>query len=136
MSEECGNSEGRGPLNQWGRAITAWFDRQHGDLVDLIKDPTQEIPDFAREFLADLVDGKVEHGRGGRPPKRFARDEREIVAECFKEWESTTKDDACAIVAERHELPDEAVRGLMDKFRKYGITKEAWIKWGRPAWPR
>lgn len=120
----------------WGRGIADWFDGQTSALETLVKNPEIEIPDFAREFLSDLVSGNVDKGKGGRPPERDGWVERSIVCEVFAEWEKASKSEACATVAERRGMADGAVRGLVDKYQQGGITKAKWIAWGRPKMGR
>ena len=133
---------------QWGAAINRWFERDPSALSALIRNSSLHIPDYAREFLADLADGKVSRGKGGRPVERHGWVERSIVAEVFREWDAaealapgvhgahrdSPKDAACKAVAERrgNDPTEDAVRGLVDKLRKVGFTREGWRTWGRP----
>ena len=119
---------------RWGGAITEWMERDGTALAALVRDASQPTPDFAREFLADLVAGTVTRGKGGRPVVRHGRVERSIVAAVFSEWDATSKELACEKVAEGRRITPDAVRGVVDRLRKLGITRERWHKWGRPDW--
>ena len=132
-------------LHRWDAAIAKWFERDSAALRLLILDASLSPPDFAREFLADIVEGKVSRGKGGRPSERDGWVERAIVAEVFAEWDAaealtrcdrsdTPKDCALALVANRRNISTDAVRGLVDKLKKCGITREKWRTWGRPDW--
>ena len=118
--------------HEWGAAIEQWFGGNSDALSALVRDTDTAIPDYAREFLADLSAGNVSRGKGGRPEDRDGWLERKIVAEVFRVWETQPKDAACESVADRHNISAGAVRGLVDKLRKAGFTREAWRTWGRP----
>lgn len=122
-------------INQikWGHAISMWQEGYKLLLRPLLIDSTIQIPDFAREFLADLAEGNVIKDIG-RPTDRPGWYERKIVTDAFHEWERSTKESACHEVAERYSLKYDAVRGILDRFAKSGITKEVWIRYGRPNW--
>lgn len=117
---------------QWGAAISRWFEHEPSALAALIRASDSLIPDFAREFLADLAEGKVSRGKGGRPGKRYDQIERSIVAEVFAKWEHIAQAAAFDQVADCRGITPDAVRGLVDKFRRQGWTRERWISWGRP----
>lgn len=131
---------------QWGAAIYRWLDGDRTALRPLIFDNSVVQPDFARHFLADLAEGKVNRGKGGRPAERYGGLERAIVAEVFSEWgkaaalpisqrgASTPKDLAIEAVAERRKDSADAIRGVVDKLQKLGITRQAWQSWGSPEW--
>ena len=119
---------------RWGGAITEWMERDGTALAALTRDASKPIPPFVREFLADLAARTVTRGKGGRPVERHGWVERAIVAEVFSEWDATSKELACATVAELRGLEPDAVRGVVDRLRKLGITRERWHAWGRPDW--
>lgn len=119
---------------RWGGAISDWITGDGTALAVLTRNTANPIPDFAREFLADLAAGTVTHGKGGRPVERHGWVERAMVAEVFSEWDATSKESACAAVADRREISPDAVRAVVDKLRKQGITRKRWHAWGRPDW--
>ena len=132
---------------RWDSAVAAWFERDGSELAALLRDSGESISPGARAFLADLVSGQVSRGKGGRPGERHGWIERAIVAEVFAEWDKAKalpanvrgeapKHHACATVADRRAMSEDAVRGLVDKFRKLGITQERWAAWGRPDWKK
>lgn len=118
---------------KWIHAISLWQDGYKSLLRPLLIDSSIPIPNDAREFLADLAEGNVVKDNG-RPTDRPGWYEREIVAAAFRAWGRGTKEKACHEVAEGYDLKYEAVRGILDRFAKSGITKKAWISWGRPNW--
>jgi hypothetical protein len=116
-------------------------------LTEMLRAAAGPIPDYIRPFLADLAAGKVSRGKGGRPSERDGWVERSILAEVFREWETakgaprpkkaaSPKETACAIVAARREITEGAVRGIVNRLRKFGYTLDAWKSWGRPNWKR
>ena len=113
-------------------AINAWFDGQGGMLAAAIRDTSLPLIDDARAFLSDLADGKISKGKGGRPVERHGWVERSIVAEVFTHWEHSSKEAACAAVAARRGASDGEIRGVVDKLRKLGFTRDRWKTWGRP----
>lgn len=129
---------------RWGHAIGTWLDGDRSALADLLRNESLLVPLTAREFLADLAAGTLKKGKGGRPAERDGWVERAIVAELFEEWDAaeavstssrmSPKDEAMSIVAERRKITADAVRALADKFKSYGITRDAWRAWGRPKW--
>jgi hypothetical protein len=134
---------------QWGAAIEAWQGGDKGSVAALLRDPEVALPDFARFFLADLVEGKAK--RGGRPNLRHPLVERQIVAEYFACYESarlltrakrgghSPKDFALEQVAKYRSaigrrITAESVAEIVKTHRKSNFTLENWIKWGRPDW--
>lgn len=118
---------------KWGCAIQNWQEGYKLLLRPLLADTSIPIPDFAREFLADLAEESVIKD-DGRPTERSGELERKIVADVFRAWDGSTKERACFYVADRHALTPDAVRGLLERFIRLGITRKAWISWGRPNW--
>ena len=128
---------------KWFGAINEWLERRPERLTELLRDAAGPIPDGARAFLADLAAGKVSRGRGGRPPERDGWVERSILAEVFREWETAEgtprptrseapKDAAYRLVAKRRGITTEAVRGIIERLGKAGLTRDRWESWGRP----
>ncbi|MBV5331572.1 hypothetical protein JZU69_04125 [bacterium] len=126
---------------RWGAAIFQWFERDPDPLEALLRDEGRAIPDFVREFLADLASGTLKRGKGGRPVERDAWKKREIAAEVFAEWERLEtkgeslkpKQMAFEVVAVRRGATPDAIRGVVDRLMP-DITFDAWKKWGRPNW--
>jgi hypothetical protein len=132
---------------EWGDAINQWFERRPERLAELLRNADGPIPEGAREFLADLVAGKVSRGKGGRPPERDGWVERSILAEVFREWEKAEgiprptraeapKDVAYRLVAERRGETVKAIMGIVERHAKLGLTQDRWESWGRPDWSR
>ena len=132
---------------RWSAAYSQWLEHDSTNLEALIRDPDSNFPPWVREFLADLAAGKVSRGKGGRPEERYDWAERALVAEVFDEWNKakmlprvsrsgSPKDKACAIVAARRGATADAIRGVVNKLIKHGITLERWISWGCPDWKR
>jgi hypothetical protein len=131
---------------EWGYAIEEWLKRRPERLAELLRNTDGQIPEFAREFLADLVAGKVSRGKGGRPNGRDPWVELAIMAEVFREWETaegsphlqgeSPRAAACALVASRRGITEDAVRGIVDRRRKHKFTLDNWKSWGRPDWRR
>lgn len=130
---------------RWAAAIGSWFEGDPAALAVAIRDPSLPINDNVREFLADLASGRINKGTGGRPTERHGWQERAIAARVFAEWErlkfvprherqNPPKEAACAQIATEFGTTEDAVRGLIDKFKKLNITLENWVRWGRPAW--
>lgn len=141
---------------QWGAAISEWIDGSGNmDAIVALARNDQPLPDFARQFLADLLTNipvraldvarkEVGQQRTGRPEERDPWVERAIVSEVFFEWERVKgiprkdrdnmnpKDYAMTLVAERRGL--ENVRHVVQKLQGDGITLERWVSWGRPDW--
>ena len=128
---------------RWGAAIFQWMEGDPTPLEALLREETRPLPSFAREFLGDLVSGKLMPSKGGRPVERDAWKKREIAAEVFAEWEKLEargeklkpKQMAFEVVANRRGATPDAIRGMVDRLRP-GITFEAWKTWGRPLWRR
>jgi hypothetical protein len=110
----------------------------------LILDKDRKIPALAREFIAGVIAGHINKGKGGRPVERDGWVERSIVAEVFAEWElaeqkprlqgESPQNEAYEIVATRRNESAGAIRGVCQRLNKIGITREQWITWGRPNW--
>lgn len=128
----------------WGAAINRWMlsgpDRSMAELEALLRDPEGEIPDFAREFLADLVAGTVEPNVGGRPAKRTEEHKRMIAYEVYAEQDrykampkncrdGKPRDLAVEQVAERRGLTDGTVRGIVEEMTRAGLTFDIWEKY-------
>lgn len=118
---------------RWGLAIHHWFDGEPDDLVSLIADANGTLPPMAREFLADLVAGKVKKGKGGRPSERHPKQERAILEDIYMAMDrGLARGKAFADVAPRYAVTEDAVRGVFEKLRK-DITYEWWVGRGRPS---
>jgi hypothetical protein len=126
---------------EWGYAIEEWRNRRPERLVELLRNADGPIPKFAWEFLADLAAGKVRRYLG-RPNDRDGWVERSILTEVFREWETaegaprkkgaSPRAAACALVASRRGITEDAVRGIVERLRKYRYTLDNWKSWGRP----
>lgn len=131
---------------RWGGAINRWMqsgpDRSITELEALLRDPEGEIPDFARDFLADLVAGKVEPNVGGRPAERTEEHKRMIAYEVYAEqarYKAMPKRDrdgrprnlAIEQVAERRGITDGAVRGIVEEMTRAGLTFDTWERYIR-----
>lgn len=131
---------------RWGGAINRWMqsgpDRSTAELETLLRDSDGEIPDFAREFLADLVAGKVEPNVGGRPAERSEEHKRTIAFEVYAEqarYKAMPKEArdgrprALAIeqVAARRGITDGAVRGIVEEMTRAGLTFDIWDRYIR-----
>lgn len=118
---------------RWGLAIHHWFEGQPDDLEALIAGSDRSLPPMAREFLADLVAGKVTKGKGGRPSERSFQQERAILEDIFTALDrGLTTSAAFADVAPRYAATEDAIRGVYQKLRK-DITYEWWSGRGRPS---
>jgi hypothetical protein len=128
---------------RWGAAIFQWFERDPAPLEALLREEVRPIPDFAREFLADLASGRLKRGKGGRPDERFEWNKRAIAAEVFAVRERLEAEQAnlkptqaaFEIIAEKRDETPDAIRKVVERLRP-GITYEDWKKWGRPNWRR
>lgn len=122
---------------RWAGAYKAWRDRDPTVMAQLLRDPQFALPANAREFLADLVAGKV-HRKSGRPPERDGWVERSIAVEVFKLLDVChNKSVAIAAVAARRTDSDDgygAIKGVMDRLDAAGLTYDNWVAWGRPDW--
>lgn len=143
-SEDMDSPEWQRDLRWWG-ALRDWRNHDAGPLAAALRDQSLPLTSDIREFLADLVEGKVNHGKGGRPTQYLVWVERSIVSDVFREWDAfekmpknkrleTPKALACDAVAKRRGVTADTVRALVDKLRAVGITREAWHGWGRPDW--
>ena len=120
----------------WGKSIYEWQCGNHGMVIDLVN--ALDIPMNAKEFLSALVKGDTKLLRQGRPPARTGQEERAIMWDAFREWdklkESGCKDPrntAFANVAEKYSITEDAVRGIMDEVRPFGLTLSFWKKFGK-----
>jgi len=120
-------------VHKWCAAIERWFERDGSAVSKLVRDNSEPIPDFAREFLSDLAAG-LPRGKGGRPEKRFGEVDRAIVFEVFTCWKTTTKEVAIATVEAKRNMTEGKVRGIVNKLYKQGITRKRWQAWGCPDW--
>lgn len=128
---------------RWGWAIYQWMqggkERDPAPLAVLLRDVARPIPDFAREFLADLASSTLK--RGGRPVEYSGRVERVIASEVFaerKRLESTgskadPKQAACEAVAKRRNAKPDAIRRLVERLGP-SMTYEVWKSIGHPNW--
>ena len=138
-----------GEDHRWMAAVSQYLTGYPVPLASLLRDPASpNVSANARALLADLVEGKLPKSKGGRPAERSKRVERAIVADYFAELERQeavpkvegVKDGGPAttareLVAKRRGLPEDAVRGVVDRVRiNDGITREKWVGWGRPDW--
>ena len=76
----------------------------------------------------------------GREPKRTLTVERNLTHEIFAEWErlkemgeANPKASAIEIVAERNDISDTTLRGIMEKMMKSGETPEHWRRYFKPT---
>lgn len=130
---------------KWTHAISQWLkpgEEQCPDyLATLIKE--LDIPADAREFLTDMVMGKVNKGKGGSPQRYSQAFQRQITAEVYEIWDTkkkeprwtkkgSPKDIAMWVVAERHDLNEDKVRGIVNRVGEF-ITPKLWEKMGRPT---
>lgn len=128
---------------RWHAAINRWMesapDRSVAELEELLRDSNNEIPDFAREFLADLVAGKVEPNTGGRPGERSATHKRAIAYEVYAEqarYKAMPRSErdgrprvlAVERVAALRGISDGAVRRIVADISDAGVTYEFWEK--------
>ncbi len=129
---------------RWHAAIHRWMesapDRSVAELEELLRDSNNEIPDFAREFLADLVAGKVEPNTGGRPEERSETHKRAIAYEVYAEQarykvmprsERDGQPRVLAVerVAALRGISDGAVRRIVADISDAGVTYEFWEKY-------
>lgn len=126
---------------RWGSAITRWQEGQPAPLCALVL-AHESLPDFVRDFLADLVAGKAKRRRGA-PPKYSGTQERALFTEVMQRWDDlegadkTTgntgpRDEAISYVADRHTMKSDALRGIVDRLRTAGMTRELWARYMRP----
>ena len=124
---------------KWGLAYGAWLDGNRQPMADWIADPHTVITDDARHFLADYLLGKARRPRG-RKSSRSGQLERKITHDVFCERAGLAArnsiqrpyEKALEKIAKRHRLPTGAVRGIIDRLGKAGLTFEWWIRAGRP----
>lgn len=119
---------------RWIGAVNAWFDGDAAPLERALRDGVP-LNEDVRTFLADLVAGRVNRGKGGRPTERHGWVERSIAAEVLALRDTgMTADAAYAEVAQRRGDSESVIRGVVEKLRGQGITLERWRAWGRPDW--
>jgi hypothetical protein len=111
---------------RWSHAIGEWQEGRPDALGDEIAE-LRSLPDFARDFLVNLVFGKALR-RKGRPLKRTQQEEREIAVEVFDQQDTAakTKDKAIAAVAVQRNMSEDEVRGVVDKLREQGFARWNW----------
>lgn len=129
---------------RWGSAIFQWMqtgkERDRAPLAVLLRDFARPIPDFAREFLADLASDTLPR-RDGRPVEYSGRVARSIASAVFAERErlesigpnSDPKQAACEVIATRLDMKPDAIRRLVERLSP-SITYEVWKSIGRPNW--
>lgn len=123
----------------WMRVFKAWSDGSKAEMAEWIRGLESPLPEDAREFLADLILGKVT-SRPGRRSMRTPAAERQIVAMVYVAREraevmgrnSRPADVALEEVAVKLNKSVGTVRGIVEKHVAVGIEFEAWKKWGRP----
>jgi len=116
----------------WGAAINDWLAGRPAALEAIIREKVS-APDFALDFLGDLVSGRISKGKGGRPAKRTPGEKRIMAADFYAARESAGADDvAYERVSELHGVEAGAVRRVVADAKKNGFTLDAWIRWGRP----
>jgi len=124
---------------RWSSAYSQWLRGEREPVAAWLSDPNSVITEDAREFLVDLVRGKITRPRGRRVV-HTPGEERAIVAEVYLARERHTKnkrltqphENALRDVARVRGMKMGAVRGIVDRLNAAGITFEAWKKWGRP----
>ena len=129
---------------RWRAAFVAWLEwHDSAPLAGLIR-TDGPMPEWVRDFLADLVQGKALRGPGGRPSERSGQHKRAILAAVFHAWEEAKteprgpqrldepKAAAVARVADNLKISGGAVKRILDDAQANGITLENWKKWGRP----
>lgn len=128
---------------RWGFAIYQWEQVGKGHdpapLEALLRDTEISVPDFAREFLAEMASNKL--GRGGRPKEYSGKVERSIASQVFAERErlealgpnSDPKLAACEVIAERLGKTPDSVRRMIERLAP-DLTYELWKSIGRPNW--
>lgn len=136
MSEPATNLDDPERLHaiRWATAIQQW---QRGD-AEPLRALVAELPapDFVREFLGDLVAGRVERPKG-RPAERSGGEEFALVIEVHAAWDATAtgpksrgdagpRDRAIAEVATHRGLSPEALRGIVQRHCAEGFTRTLW----------
>lgn len=125
----------------WRRAVERWMSGNADLMAALILDPSIELTEDARVFLADLVRGKVKRIRG-RPSRRPWTVEMAVVADVFAEAvQQSAKahvgnplERAFLAVGKRRRMSKDAVRGIYERAAEQGITLEGWKKRGALTW--
>ena len=112
---------------RWGHAISSWQDGDAEPLKSLLLGRAG-VPRFAREFLADVVLEKPRMRRQGRPPARTPEQERDIWRDVMQRMDNgATREVAIATAGE-----SEAVRGIVTRLERLGLTRELWLQKMRP----
>jgi hypothetical protein len=123
---------------RWEAALQAWMVGRPDLLAKLILDESFCIPDNMRHFLSDLVLGKVKK-RGGRPPEYTGQAVRQLFEEVMEAWDAQgdtsgdrsntgARDAAIEHVSALHGMEGDALRGVIDRLRADGMTREFWSR--------
>lgn len=126
---------------RWGNAIAQWQLGKPEPLCDLFA--AMPVPEFAREFLADMARGQVARPMGRRQ-RLPAAEEREVFFEVMRELDRMEDqgarrsalrphDRAVAAVAKSRGWSPDRVRGVVDKARNQGLHRTIWQRWLRTA---
>lgn len=110
----------------WGNAIHRW---KAGDLGPLaIQVAALDLPDFAKQFLADLAAGKAKR-RQGRKATRSEDEQHAIWEAVCAEWagckdvpgrdSSGPRDKAIATAADRLGMTHDAARGVFERYKPW-----------------
>lgn len=123
---------------RWSGAIRAWMQHDPSPLQTLLSE--LPAPAFAVEFLRDVVAGKAQREKG-RQPRLTPASERDLTTEVYTAWDAeecspagrdgSPRDRAIAAVAERHHMSADRLRGIVDKVRDEGLTREIWTRFMR-----
>jgi hypothetical protein len=119
---------------KWTAAIGEWERGNDAPIVALLTG-RRGMPDFAREFVADLAAGTAQRREQGRPGERTPEHERRIWRQVMEAMDAgANQADACADVTARQGLEDTpaAVRGIVAKMRARGLTRAFWLAKMRP----
>ena len=119
---------------RWAYAYGQWLEHKPEALQALIREGAS-MNENTKEFFCALVAGKADRGKGGRRPSRRPNDEREIVVAVFDRWETSSREAAIAEVAQARGMTEDEVRGLVQRFREAGWTREFWREYLRPRAP-
>ena len=133
MKAEDINSPERLATLKWQAAIVAWEQGDDGPIVSLLA--RRGAPEFAHEFVVDLVAGTAQRRGQGRPDERTPAHERRIWTQVMELMDAgASQAVACAAVTEQQGLHDEpeAVRGIVAKLRRMGLTRALWLDKLRP----
>lgn len=124
----------------WVNAYSQWLKGNCEPMAAWLTDPQSVITEDARQFLADLVRGKIKRPRGRRAARQ-PREERAIVAEVFTARERHARnkgptgphDRAISEVALARKMNAGVVLAIVGRLNNVGVTFEAWKRWGRPT---